>query len=203
VLTLGTRRAVPVPPIRRRPSLPEWIGKMPRRPYFPFFPADWRGNTKLKFASQAEKSAWLEFMCLGHDSDEYGILRHDLKRIADAIPCHVGALQSLADQDILKGCHKGEAFAGYFHTDKNRIKHTLIEPCRGPIWFSSRMVLDEHLRAVASVSGRRGGNPTLKGGDNPHPKPSYTYPIPSPSPPNAGGMAGKRKEVLQKIGGTK
>jgi hypothetical protein len=151
---------------------------MPKRPYFPFYPADWRGNTKLKFATAQEKSAWLEFMCLGHDSDEYGILRQDLKRIADAIPCHQNVLQSLADQGILKGVHAGKVFEGFVYRDRNGIDHTLVHTCKGPIWFSSRMVVDEHLRKVAVASGKRGGNPTLtrtlKGVVNPHPKPSVT-----------------------------
>ena len=141
---------------------------MARRPYFNFYPADWRGNTKLKFASQIERSVWLDFMCIAHDSDEYGILRMDLKRVADAIPCHSGILQSLADQGILKGCHKGEHFAGFFHEDKNGVTHELIASCPGPVWFSSRMVLDEHLRRIASEAGKKGGgSPAFKGRSKP------------------------------------
>jgi hypothetical protein len=168
---------------------------MPKRPYFPFYPADWRGNTKLKFASPPQKSAWLEFMCLAHDSDEYGVLRQELKRIAGAIPCHQNVLQSLADQDILKGVHAGQVFAGFVYRDRNGIDHTLIPPCEGPIWFSSRMVVDEHLRRVASAAGKRGGNPTLKGAVKPHPKPSITASVAEEQQPRArGGGNGRAHE---------
>lgn len=172
---------------------------MPKRPYFPFYPSDWRGNTKLKFASPIEKSAWIEFMCLAHDSDEYGIVRQDLERIATAIPCHQSTLQSLVDQRILKGAPAGQHFAGFVYRDRNGADHTLVQACQGPIWFSSRMVVDEHLRLVASAAGRRGGNPnlprTLKGGVNPHPKPSITASVAKKQQPHAqGGGNGRAHE---------
>lgn len=121
-----------------------------RRPAFQFYPADWRANTKLRRCTFAERGIWLEVMCLFHDADEYGLLRWSLADIAQAVGCRVQDLQSLRKKGVLKGADPGEVCAAYVHQGQHARKPlppiTLIQEQPGPIWYSSRMVLDEHRR---------------------------------------------------------
>lgn len=151
------------------------------RPSFQFYPADWRGNHKLRRVDFKYRGIWIEVMCLLHDSDEYGILRWSLDEVSSAVPCHVNQLQHLIDKGILKGAPSGKSSEAVTFVDKKRREHVVLPPQPGPIWFSSRMVIDEYRRQWAARSGRQGGNPALlpegtenkelhhppvKGGDN-------------------------------------
>lgn len=124
-----------------------------KRPSLQFYPADWRNNAKLRRASFHDRGVWLDVMCLMHDNDEYGLLRWPLEEIANAVGCRVKDLQSLVAKDILKG---GDiTCAAYVHTPRHAGKDqepvTLVPEQAGPLWYSSRMVLDEWNRT------RRGG----------------------------------------------
>ena len=121
-----------------------------KRPSLQFYCADWRGNSKLRRCSFAERGIWVEIICLLHDSDEYGILRWPLVDLAQAIGCRVADLQSLRRKGVLKGADIGERCDTYIHQGYHARQPippvTLIPEQPGPIWYSSRMVLDEHRR---------------------------------------------------------
>lgn len=153
------------------------------RPSFQFYPADWLGNSNLRRCSHAEKGVWIDVMCLMHDSEEYGVLRWSLKEIAQAVGCKLADLKSLVLKGVLKGDdkHLNEPLA-YVPVSGRKKGPTviLIEAEEGPIWYSSRMVIDEYKRNV------RGGF-----GDAPNHAPKatngeYIDDTPNPSPSHAG-----------------
>jgi hypothetical protein len=151
------------------------------RPSFQFYPGDWASNPNLKRCNFAERGIWLEVMCLMHDQPEYGVLRWPLKEIAQAVGCRAADLQSLSRKTVLKGSddHLHEPFV---YTPRSGRKDgepvTLIGAQPGPIWYSSRMVKDEHIRIVRGLSG---GDPDApKGTPKPPPK------APPKAPPKVG-----------------
>src|SRR6266850_7172632 len=130
-----------------------------KRPSLQFYPGDWRSNAKLRRCSRAERGDWIETICLLHDAEEYGVLRWPLQDIAQAIGCKVSELRNgLVSKGVLKGAHAGERCAAYVYTPRHEGKDgtpvTLIPEQDGPIWYSSRMVRDAHLRAHRGASTR-------------------------------------------------
>ncbi|MCA1571332.1 MAG: hypothetical protein LC798_13630 [Chloroflexi bacterium] len=47
---------------------------MSRLPWYPLFPADWRGDVALQSCSLAARGLWFEMMNLMHDGEPYGHL---------------------------------------------------------------------------------------------------------------------------------
>lgn len=45
---------------------------MPARPWFAFYPSDWRGDPKLRSCSPVSRLVWLEMMGLAHEAEPYG-----------------------------------------------------------------------------------------------------------------------------------
>lgn len=132
-----------------------------KRPSFQFYPGDWQSNSNLRRCTRAEKSVWLDVLCLMHDQEEYGVLRWTLKEIAEAAHCKVSELKALREKGVLKGADKGETCAAYIYVPRSGRRDgppvTLIEAQAGPIWYSSRMVEDEYKRKHSGGSTRFGG----------------------------------------------
>ena len=141
------------------------------RPSFQFYPGDWSSNPNLKRCTFAERGIWLEVMCLMHDQPDYGVLHWPLKEIAQAVGCRAVDLLSLARKGVLKGSDE-YLNAPYIYTPRSGRRDgapvTLIAAQRGPLWYSSRMVRDEHIRITRGFSG---GDPDApKGTSRPTPK---------------------------------
>lgn len=123
---------------------------MARRPSFQFYPADYQVNSNLRRCTFEQKGVWVDVMCLLHDGDEYGILRWPLKTISQAVGCKVQLLEALAANGVIKGADPGETCASFTYTPRShRVDGptvTLIPAQPGPLWYSSRMVVDEHKR---------------------------------------------------------
>lgn len=153
-----------------------------RRPSFQFYPGDWTGNSNLRRCTHAERGAWLDIMCLMHDQEEYGVLRWTMKEIAQAAGCSLSLLKGLASKGVLKG-HDKELAEAYVYTPRSGRKNgepvTLIPTQAGPIWYSSRMVKDEHVRTNRGEISRFsvGKDDASKGAperaSNPSPKPPF------------------------------
>ncbi|EGJ11954.1 hypothetical protein [Rubrivivax benzoatilyticus] len=145
-----------------------------RRPSFQFYPADWIANPNLQRCSFAERGVWLAVLCLMHDQEPYGILRWPLKDIAQAVRCRAADLRELARKGVLKG---SEDFLAepYVYVPRSGRKDgppvVLIEAQPGPIWYSSRMVKDEYVRAVRGEGGGNGA--ALKATPKGAPKPPF------------------------------
>lgn len=144
-----------------------------KRPAWQHYPADWRSNAKLRRCSWAARGVWMEVLGLMHDSDEYGILRWPLKEIANGVGCPLALAKELADKQVIKGDDLRLEIAYVYaasHAGKRGPEVVLIPGQNGPIWFSSRMVRDEHNRIVRGIGTRFGGEPN-----------------PKPNPPIGGG----------------
>jgi len=149
-----------------------------RRPSFQFYPADWLGNTNLRRCTHAEKGAWIDVVCLMHDSEQYGVLRWPLIDIARAIGCSRDDLQALVSKGVLKGSDsvldEPFAFAAYSARQYGPVV-TLIPAQPGPIWFSSRMVRDEHIRKQRGKGTRFGDSPNQSPNTSPTHRVSDDY----------------------------
>lgn len=121
-----------------------------------FMPGDWLRNAKLRRCSLAERGAWIEVMCLLHDSDTYGVLHWPLKEIAAAANVPLPTIKALAAKDVLKGCDTG-ACAGFSFVPTTGRKENdpviLLAAQEGPVWYSSRMLRDEYIRQVRADAG--------------------------------------------------
>lgn len=141
-----------------------------RRPSFQFYPADWLANTNLKRCTHAERGVWIDVMCLMHDSEEYGVLRWSLEDLAQAVGCHVDLLVSLWRKGVLKGKATmppigspiGDGIDSglpLIYTPRTGGKKgdpvVVLENTDGDIWFSSRMVIDEHVRLKRGEHGEK------------------------------------------------
>ncbi|NVO06461.1 MAG: hypothetical protein HXX19_11270 [Rhodoferax sp.] len=131
-----------------------------RRPSFQFYPADWRNNANLGRCSLAARGAWLDVMCVLHDSDEYGIVRWPLKDLANSAKVPMAQLRELVEKEVLKGADKGGQAKAYIYTPRSGRKDgkpvTLVPDQEGPVWYSSRMVKDEYVRTIRGENTRFG-----------------------------------------------
>lgn len=142
-----------------------------RRPSFQFYPDDWSSNSNLKRCTHEEKGIWIDVMCVLHDQDEYGIARWPLAEIAQAVGTTKAKLKRLVDKGVLKGADAGEQCEPMVFVPRSGRKNgdpvTLIEQQEGPLWYSSRMVLDEYKRMVRGgieVTPKDAPDPSPKGG---------------------------------------
>lgn len=123
-----------------------------KRPAFQFYAKDWRGNLKLRRCSDAAKGAWIEIMCVLHDSEEYGVARFPLRELVAAAGVQTKSAKELIEKGVLKGGDKNVPAYTYTpsHAGKKLPTVTLLDKSEGPMWYCSRFVRDEHIR------GRRG-----------------------------------------------
>lgn len=139
-----------------------------RSPAIQLYFGDWRRNSNLMRCSWAARGAWIEIMAFMHDADRYGVLTWPLKEIAQAVGCPFNLVTELVNKGVLKGCDKG-ACEPYVYTPRSGRRDgepvTLIGEEQGPIWYSSRMVKDEHVRTKAGASTRFGAGQKQPGGD--------------------------------------
>lgn len=148
-----------------------------KRPSFQFYPGDWTGNSNLRRCTHAEKGVWLEVMCLMHDQAEYGVLRWPLKEIIEAVKCKPADIRALVAKGVLKGSDTliTEPFV-YVPRSGRRDGEpvTLVSTQAGPVWYSSRMVKDEHVRTIRGESSRFGeGASPPRASRKPAPKPPF------------------------------
>lgn len=127
-----------------------------KRPSFQFYPADWRNNAKLRRCSEAARGAWIDVLCLMHDSDEYGVLRWPLLDISRASGVSLKLLKELVEREVLKGGDNGcEAFIHTpYHARKPGEPVTILEKTDGCCWYSSRFLKDEWKRSVSGGDTR-------------------------------------------------
>lgn len=132
-----------------------------KRPSFQFYPGDWRKNAKLRRCSDAARGAWIDVMCILHDSSdeagEYGVVRWPLEDLARAAGAQLKLCKELASKGVLKGADKGAA--PYLHTPRHAGKVgapvVLVDTAAGgPVWYCSRMVRDEWMRQRRGASTR-------------------------------------------------
>ena len=128
-----------------------------KRPSFQFYPGDWQANSNLRRCTHEEKGIWIDVMCLLHDQEEYGISRWPLKELAQAVGCSVAKLKGLVTKGVFKGADVGNQCDPLIYIPRSGRKNgpevTLIEKQDGPVWYSSRMVIDEYKRVLRGELG--------------------------------------------------
>jgi len=151
-----------------------------KRPSFQFYPADWQANSNLRRCSFEEKGLWLEVICLLHDQETYGVAHWTLRELAQAIGCAPAKLKGLVEKGILKGADSGQVCGAMVYTPRSGRKLgapvVLVDEQPGPVWYSSRMVIDEHKRIARGETGEASKHapkpPIGEGiGDAPEPAP--------------------------------
>jgi len=142
------------------------------RPAFQFYPADWRKNAKLRRCSPAARGAWMDILCVLHDSDEYGVCRWPLKDLANAAGVPMKLARELVEKDVLKGADANapEYVFRPTHAGKSGDAVTLLVASEGPCWYCSRFVKDEYIRSRRGVGARFGDTPK----NQPNTKPNTT-----------------------------
>lgn len=142
-----------------------------RRPSFQFYPDDWLSNSNLRRCTHEEKGVWMDVMCILHDQAEYGIARWSLRELAQAVGCTVSRLHGLVGKQVLKGADTGKTCEPLIYVPRSGRKDgppvTLIRQQVGPVWYSSRMVVDEYKRVLRGESGSSASgspDPSPKGG---------------------------------------
>lgn len=132
-----------------------------RLPAFQFYPADWASNSKLRRCTHEEKGIWIDVMVILHGEDEYGLVKWPLHELAAAVGSTVKKLRGLVTKGVLKGADKG-LVEPFIYTPRSGRKDgepvTLIPEQDGPLWYSSRMVKDAHIRRVRGAATRFGGD---------------------------------------------
>lgn len=142
-----------------------------KRPSFQFYPGDWMSDLKLRRCSPAARGVWVDVLCALHDSDDgYGFLRWTLKELAKTVGASMTHMRELVDKGVLRGSdtHLTEALVYVARSGrKSGPPVTLIPTQPGPIWYSKRLVKDEHIRTTRGESSRFGASP------NGAPKPPF------------------------------
>ena len=122
-----------------------------KRPAFQFYPADWRKDLALRKCSLAARGMWVEIMCIAHECEPYGTLRHNGEVLqADDIAGLVGMCspreaKALIDELVRKGVAKIDADG---------------------VLYSKRMVHDEAVRNARAEGGKAGAEHGSKGAEH-------------------------------------
>lgn len=147
-----------------------------------FYPADWLSNPNLRRCSPAARGVWMDVLCVLHDADEYGLVRWPLKEVAQAVGAQLSHLRELVQKGVLKGSDS-EVSEPFIYTPRSGrrdgVSVTLIPTQPGPIWYSSRMVRDEHVRTQRAAGGGIAAPPEAQpeGTPKPAPKPPIGEPL--------------------------
>lgn len=133
-----------------------WVVWPMKRPSFQFYPADWRNNAKLRRCSEAARGAWVDVLCVLHDSDEYGVCRWPLEDLARSAGVTPKAIRELVAKEVLKGADS--LAPDYIYTPRHAGQDgepvTLVSAKQGPCWYSSRLVRDEYVRTKRGMGSR-------------------------------------------------
>lgn len=128
---------------------------MSKQPWMKFYPSDWRSDPALRICSVAARGLWMEMLCIAHESEPRGSLA------VNGNPVSAKALSALAgvpEKELSQLLAELEN-AGVFSRDDDGVI------------FSRRIRRDEERSRRDKANGKKGGNPTLKEGVNPHDNP--------------------------------
>lgn len=118
------------------------------RPWFPFYPVDYRGNANLRLCTLSSQGLWVLLLCYMHEGEPYGYLVLN------------GLVVDEKDLPSLVGKAADEVLPAWQELKDKRVVEW--DPNRGA-WYSRRMVRDEAARMVRAEAGKMGGNPALTG----------------------------------------
>jgi hypothetical protein len=123
-----------------------------KRPSFQFYAGDWQANSNLRRCSHEEKGIWIDVMCILHSQNEYGLVRWPLKEIAQAVGSNLSKIKGLVNKGVLKGVDAGQKCEKFVFVPRSGRKDgapiVILDSQDGPIWYSTRMLLDEYKSSV-------------------------------------------------------
>jgi hypothetical protein len=129
---------------------------MSKAPAFQFYPKDWRSNLKLRRCSEAARGAWIDVICVLHESEKYGIFEGNLQELVNAANVSKKNIKELIKNGVLKGSDTG--IEDFIHRPNHAGKQyppvTLIHKTSMPCWYSSRMVRDAWIRSRQGLRTR-------------------------------------------------
>lgn len=128
---------------------------MTDRPYFNFYPSDWRGDPRLRMCSLAARGLWIDLISYMHEGTPYGHLTIDGHAPDES---EIASLVARPVREVRAALNE--------LTSKNVCSRT-----DGGVIFSRRMVRDKAKRERDVQNGKGGGNPKLKAEDKPPDKP--------------------------------
>lgn len=120
-----------------------------------FYPSDWRADPALRMCSVGARGLWMEMLCIMHEAEPYGSLRVNGRAVTDQ---QLAALAGSSVKEVSTWLSELDT-AGVFSRDDE-----------GAI-ISRRMQRDKAKADADKSNGRRGGNPKLRMGVNPHDNP--------------------------------
>ncbi len=115
---------------------------MAKLPSFQFYPGDWLKDPNLRACSLAARGAWVDILCLMHESEQRGVLRVNsraisVKKLSKSIACCTPKLiQELVENGVVKVARRDGAL------------------------YSKRLIKEELRRRHKAQSGRKGGKQT-------------------------------------------
>lgn len=126
-----------------------------RQPWMKWYPADWRADPGLRMCSFAARGLWADLLALMHEGEPYGHLTINGRvPTSRQLAVMLGGTAKEIDALIAELMDAGVPS----RTDDGVI-------------YSRRMVRDKAKQDADRANGKGGGNPRLKGSDNPDPKP--------------------------------
>ncbi len=128
-----------------------------KRPWLKFFPADWRGDPRLRMCSLAARGLWIDLICYMHEGKPYGHLTID-----GAPPSRpaIAALLGRPAKEVGKALAELEA-------------HGVFDRAENDAIVSRRLVRDHARDARDRLNGKAGGNPNLRLGEKPGVNPCH------------------------------
>jgi hypothetical protein len=121
---------------------------MSGRRWIKFWPQDWQRDPALRICGLAARGLWAEMICIAHEGAPYG---HVTVNGKPPNPRQIAAICGSTEKEITRLLQELED-AGVFSRTSEGVIH------------SRRMVRDKIISDAASVIGKTGGNPNLKGG---------------------------------------
>jgi hypothetical protein len=128
--------------------------KAARKPWMKFYPSDWRADAMLRLCSIGARGLWAEMMCIMHESDRYGSLLVNGKRIDKK---QLAGLSGITEKECTSLLIELEGHGVFSRDDDGTI-------------YSRRMRRDYEKAEKDKENGKSGGNPSLKGWVNPQDK---------------------------------
>lgn len=122
-----------------------------RLPWMKWFPADWRGDPRLRMSTLAARGLWADLIAYMHEGDPYGHLTID------------GIAPDLAGIAGLVGRPLPEVRKALAELEQRNV----FSRTEAGVIYSRRMVRDKAKQERDRTNGKGGGNPNLKPPDNP------------------------------------
>lgn len=124
---------------------------MGTRPFFKFYPSNWRADQALRICSAAARGLWIEMLCLMHEAKPYGHLVVSGRPVTEAQLATLSGFPLDQVSALLAELENAGVFS------KN---------AKGVI-YSRRMTRDESKAARCAKAGKQGGgNPQLSARKN-------------------------------------